>query len=205
MEVGRGGAAVARKKSSSVSRNPVPPRNTWSELAVERLNRGRRANGDVIRIEIGANVSVVVKDFAPRSRFVRKILAHRLLAREVRAYERLAGLSGIPRFLGWVDSEAIGLEYCPGVLVSRSLRGKLPASFLDELEVLVAQMHRRGVVHLDLRHRSNVLANESGHPIVLDFGSAVCFDPTTRLGRACVRLLGRIDDGAVRKWRDRLI
>ena len=44
-------------------------------------------------------------------------------------------------------------------------------------------MHRRGVAHLDLRHRSNVLVGENGDPILIDFGSAITFHPGGLLGR----------------------
>jgi serine/threonine protein kinase len=66
-------------------------------------------------------------------------------------------------------------------------------------------MHARGLVHLDLRHRSNVLAGEDGHPVLLDFASALHFDPTTWWGRCAVSLLGRIDLRALDKWRARLV
>jgi tRNA A-37 threonylcarbamoyl transferase component Bud32 len=104
-----------------------------------------------------------------------------------------------------LDGAALVIEYRPGVLLSRSLRGSLPPGFIDELERSVDEMHCRGVVHLDLRHRSNVLAGEDGHPVLIDFASAQCFDASTRRGRVLVSLLGRIDQGAVEKWRARIV
>jgi serine/threonine protein kinase len=65
-------------------------------------------------------------------------------------------------------------------------------------------MHRRGVVHLDLRHRSNILAGRDGRPILLDFASALRFDRSTWWGRVGVVLLGSVDRRALRKWRVRL-
>jgi serine/threonine protein kinase len=65
-------------------------------------------------------------------------------------------------------------------------------------------MHRRGVAHLDLRHRSNVLVGEDGDPILIDFGSALTFRPGGLLARWLLPLLGRLDLAAVEKWRSRL-
>lgn len=168
------------------------------------LNRGGWGNPDVLLVETESG-PVVVKDFAPRGRLVRRLLAPRLLAREEAAYRCLEGVSAVPRLLGRLDAEALVFEYRPGVLLSRSLRGTLPETFLDELSDTIEEMHRRGVVHLDLRHRSNVLAAPDGRPVVLDFASALRFDTTTRWGRLLVDLLGRVDRRALEKWRVRIV
>lgn len=171
------------------------------------LHAGGTGNPDVLLVD-GARPEdppLVVKDYAPRSAWVRRGLAPLLLRREARAYQRLEGVGAVPRLLGRVDSLALVFEYRPGVLLSRSLRGTLPEAFLSELEAAVAEMHRRGVVHLDLRHRSNILAGEDGHPILIDFASALRFDASKPWGRAACAALGAIDRRALEKWRVRLI
>lgn len=167
------------------------------------LSFGGYGNPDVLLVEAEGGL-VVVKDFSPRGRFVRGWLGPWLLRREVRAYGRLAGIAAVPQMLGWLDEAAIVLEYRPGVFLSRGLSERLRPGFVDRLEVAIVEMHRRGVVHLDLRHRSNVLAGSDGDPIVLDFASAIGFDASTRLGRLGVRMLGRFDRRALAKWRERL-
>jgi tRNA A-37 threonylcarbamoyl transferase component Bud32 len=168
------------------------------------LNRGGWGNADVLLVEAEGG-QVVVKDFAPRGRWVRRFLAPRLLAREEEAYRRLEGVPAVPRLLGRLDNEALVIEYRPGILLSRSLSGQLPADFLRELEETIDEMHRRGVVHLDLRHRSNILAGTDGHPIVIDFASALRFDSDTFWGRGLVALFGWVDRRALDKWRVRLV
>jgi hypothetical protein len=168
------------------------------------LNRGGWGNPDVLLVESEVG-SVVVKDFAPRARYVRNWLGPWLLRREAKAYRRLEGVDAVPHLLGQLDAAALVLEYRPGILLSRSLAGQLPPAFLAELQGAVAEMHRRGVVHLDLRHRSNILAGQDGRPVVLDFASALCFDPATWWGRALVHVLGWVDRRALRKWRVRLL
>lgn len=168
------------------------------------LNHGGWGNPDVLLVESELG-SVVVKDFAPRTRYVRRWLGPWLLRREALAYRRLEGLEAVPRLLGKLDAAALVFEYRPGVLLSRSLSGRLPPTFLVELERAVAQMHQRGVVHLDLRHRSNILASPDGRPVLLDFASALRFDRKTWWGRTGVVLFGLIDRRALRKWRVRLV
>lgn len=167
------------------------------------LSRGGRAKADVLLVEseIGP---VVVKDFSGRGPVVHAGFGPWSLRREARIYARLAGLPEVPRLLGWLDARAFVLEYRPGILLSRSLAGRVPADFISRLERAIAAMHARGVVHLDLRHRSNVLAGEDGRPVVLDFASALAFDPGTTSGRLGIRLAGAIDRRALEKWRVRI-
>lgn len=169
------------------------------------LHGGGTGNPDVLLVTPESGPPVVVKDYAPRAGWVRRLLAPRLLVREARTYQRLAGIGAVPRLLGRVDDLALVLEYRPGVLLSRSLRGRLPETFLPELEAAIQAMHHRGVVHLDLRHRSNILAGEDGRPVLLDFASALTFagrGPVSRVGMTIGR---RVDERALDKWRVRLI
>ncbi len=168
------------------------------------LNHGGWGNADVLLVETEFG-PVVVKDFASRTRCVRRWLGPWLLRREARAYRRLEGVEAVPRLLGYLDAAALVFEYRPGILLSRSLAGQLPPSFLADLQGAIAEMHRCGVVHLDLRHRSNILAGEDGRPILLDFASALRFDRSSMWGRIGVALLGWIDRRALRKWQVRLL
>ena len=179
-------------------------RRNLAEQTRTVLNHGGWGNPDVLLVESELG-SVVVKDFAPRSRYVRRWLGPWLLRREARAYRCLEGVEAVPRLLGRLDPAALVLEYRPGVLLSRSLAGKLPPTFLAELQAAVAEIHRRGVVHLDLRHRSNILAGDDGRPVLLDFASSLRFDRTTWWGRTGMVLLGWVDRRALRKWRARLV
>ncbi len=171
------------------------------------LSTGGWGNPDVLLVESpwGGAEFVVVKDFAARSRFARVLFGRWLLRREERAYLRLAGLAEVPRLLGRIDIDALILEYRPGTLLSRSLAGRLPDGFMPELETAIAAMHARGIVHLDLRHRSNILAGEDGKPVLIDFASALFFDPRGWVGRWLLQAFARIDLAAVEKWRVRLV
>lgn len=168
------------------------------------LNRGGWGNPDVLLVK-GEAGYVVVKDYSMRTPFVRRWLGPWLLAREASAYRRLVGMDAIPKLLGRLDTAALVLEYRPGILLSRSLAGRIAPSFLGELQAAIDEMHRRGIVHLDLRHRSNILAGEDGRPVVLDFASSLHFDVTSLVGRSLVRLFGSLDRRALQKWQIRLV
>ncbi len=182
----------------------TPPRR--QELAgrtLAVLNRGNRRNPDVLMVASEAG-AVVVKDFAPRGWWVRHLLGPWLHAREIRAYRALADHPAVPRFLGRIDAQAFAVEYRPGQRLGRRLAPTLPPAFLEELEEALAGMHERGVVHLDLRHRSNVLVDEGGHPVLIDFASALCLRPDGLPGRLLLPGLAWLDRRALAKWQRKL-
>lgn len=178
-------------------------RESIARRTLEVLSRGGWGNPDVLLIDAETG-PVVVKDFSPRRGLVRRWVGPWLLRREERVYRRLAGVDAVPHWMGWLDADAIVLEYRPGEFLSRSLAGRLPAGFIEDLERAIGEMHRRGVVHLDLRHRSNVLAGDDGRPVLIDFASALRFDVSTRRGRLLLGLFATIDRRALRKWKIRL-
>lgn len=185
--------------------DPVPPvrRDELARRTVARLHRGSRRNPDVLLVESEGR-RFVVKDFAPRGPLVRALVGPIITAREVRAWRALSGHPAVPRFLGRIDALAFAVEYRPGRRMSRRLAGAVPADFPDRLEAALAEMHRRGVAHLDLRHRSNVLVDAEGLPVLIDFGSALRFRPGGLAARWLLPLLARLDLAAARKWRGRL-
>ena len=167
------------------------------------LNRGGSRNPDVYCIEV-SGAPLVVKDFAPRGAFVRATIGRWVTAREARAWQVLDGHPSVPAFRGRIDALAFVVEYRPGRRMGRKLRGEVPEDFADRLDCALGAMHARGVAHLDLRHRSNVLLGESGDPILIDFGSALVFRPGSLAARLLLPLLVAIDRRAARKWRRKL-
>jgi hypothetical protein len=186
------------KESSSSLR-----RDNLAERTDATLSSGGWTKASVVLASDGERW-VVVKDFAtPRSR-LRRCFGRWLLRREARAYRALAGHVSVPRVVDQLDDLALVLEYRPGVRLSRSLRAELPAGFLPELRQAIEGMHERGVAHLDLRHRSNILAGEDGHPVLIDFASAICFRPGGWAARLVLPCFTWIDRGALAKWEQKL-
>ena len=166
------------------------------------LNRGGYGNPDVLLV-VHEGQERVLKDYAPRSWLVRNTLGRCITALESRTWSALAGHPNVPRFIARVDPLALLVEYRPG----RKLSGRrvVPAGFLAELEQAVEELHRRGVVHLDLSHRSNVLIDANGQPVLIDFGSALALRPGGLLARCLVPWLARVDRRALAKWRSKLV
>ena len=178
-------------------------RSDLADRVVQVLNRGNRRNPDVLLV-LDGDRAMVVKDFAPRGALVRATLGRWLTGREAAAYRWLEGHPAVPRFLGFLDPLAIALEFRPGRRISRHLMDDAGPDFVDALAAAVDALHARGLAHLDLGHRSNVLVDEAGAPVLIDFASAVWFRPGSLGARWLLPWFARFDRRAVAKWRGKL-
>ena len=163
------------------------------------LRRGGWANADVLLVR-GDRGLVVVKDYGGGPA-TRRILGRRLVARELRAYGRLVDHPAVPQLLGRIDREAFALEHRGGPHLSSRRPWTFTPAFGRALDEAVKELHRRGVVHLDLGHRTNVRADMRGRPVLIDFASALLFPTRFAPARALCALAARVDHRALRKWR----
>jgi len=182
---------------------PTPSRATLAAHTVRVLEAGSGRDPVVTLVRDGGH-ELVVKDYAPRGFVVRELVGRLMIWREARAYRALAGHPSVPRFFGRIDAHALAVEYRPGRRMSRKLAGIVRSGFPERLAAAIEGMHARGVAHLDLRHRTNVLVDDAGEPVLIDFASAVCFRPGGLGARLLLPLFAAVDRGALRKWQERL-
>jgi serine/threonine protein kinase len=172
------------------------------------LKTGRGVKPDVVLVRLASGGEVVVKDYFQRSVFVRRVLAPYLLRREESVHEALRSHEAVPAICGRVDSLALVLEYRTGEPLSRALGAALgqerAALLMTRIEEAVAKMHELGVVHLDLRHRDNILCDAEARPVLLDFAGAMRFRPGSFFYRFYRPTVLRYDASALVKWRERL-
>lgn len=108
----------------------------------------------------------------------------RMLRREARIYELLAGVEGVPHSPGMLDDTWLVLEFIEG----RSLKVRRTSirdreAFYSRLREVIEDFHAAGVAHGDLKRKENVLVTEGEQPFVIDFGMAAMRDagPVERL------------------------
>jgi len=153
----------------------VSPR--WGREDIERLRRlareggdavGRGHQGDILATEIDG-LKMAVKTVHGRGpvRWIRRWM----LTREHRAYERLAGVVGVPRCFGLVGGEFLLLErvaaepYRVAQIHERD-------HFYERLLTLIRDLHDRGVAHGDIKGKNNVLVGPDEQPYLVDFGAS---------------------------------
>ncbi len=176
-----------------------------SRLTVTVMKRGPWFKADIMRLVNEAGESIL-KDFSEKSRLMRWF-GGRQLQRERRALRRLAGLPGIPVDRGQVPPCGLLLEPMAGEAITRWRRRTREEiePMIERLSRLVDAMHARGVAHLDLRKRDNVLVAADGTLSVIDFNASVCFGPGSLSARLFFPALRRIDRDAVLKWKSFLL
>ena len=142
-----------------------------------------------------------VKDYAAKIAPVRWAGIPQL-AREEKAYRRLEGVSGVPRFTRRLDRDAIIMEYVGGIRLPKFHRrhGGVPR-VTQRLKELLDQVHARGIIHGDLRSRDNILVTPGGDIYLIDFSSASLFERDSWAGRVLFPRLKRAEERALLKWK----
>jgi len=146
--------------------------------------------------------SLMVKDVRGKRFFFRWTLGLWLIHKEWKIYSRLVGIKGIPKAVERIDRFAFAMEFVPGMPIHRG--ESLPSSFFHQLELLLREVHSRGVVHLDLRHKGNILLSEKGEPFLIDFNSSFAFKEKGFLRRFLFPLLRWVDYGGLLKLKERV-
>lgn len=136
----------------------------------------------------------VLKDYRRKNAVTRGLIAPSLVKREFSVLRHLEGIPGIPRAYAVLEKRALLLEYVEGATINKFKAGELSDRVYQRLVDLVHAMHDRGVVHLDLRQRKNILiAGEQ--PWLIDFANAV-------KGRLTAALRA-VDESALLKFKKR--
>ncbi|MBN1832133.1 MAG: hypothetical protein JW896_08475 [Deltaproteobacteria bacterium] len=116
----------------------------------------------------------MVKDFSPNRSLYRNIVGRFLVWRESKAYKRLAGLQGVPRFFRSIDGIALILEEIPGNNIEEVEKKEiLPKEFFEELRRLVERIHKRGLAHCDMKRAPNILLGHNGKPYIVDWSASI--------------------------------
>lgn len=146
--------------------------------------------------------TAVVKDYNDHFLLFRLLISRQLLQRELKAYRRLDGCWGTPRLLAQLDGYGLILEYIPGNLLSKIDPQQLSPEIFDRLMDLLQEMHRRGVVHCDIR-RKNILITAAGQPFLIDFNTSLAKGPWYRLiNNWFFRMFREIDHQTLLKIKD---
>jgi predicted Ser/Thr protein kinase len=180
----------------------APPDAQALEIATLRFLRPRSRTRPDLRLIEWQGERAVAKDWSNAWLLMRPH-ARRCLDREWRALEALADLPGVPRPLARLP-QAIIVSLLAGHPLQYARM--LPAQrqvFFDALEACVEQIHARGVVHLDLRQRRNILRGADGEPMLVDFEAALICNPARLSGRIALGWGRRIDRLAILKHKSR--
>ncbi len=151
---------------------PGLTRQNLADYATDVVRAGGEARPEVRSVRVGGS-ELVVKDYRSGKSLFGRLLGRFLIWREKTAYEWLEGLPGVPRYYGTIDPYALVLEHVPARCVLAVAANEIPLDFFDRLAELVSSLHHRGIAHGDLHKLDNILMDENGRPVIVDFTSAV--------------------------------
>ncbi|HUT34353.1 MAG TPA: hypothetical protein VNE39_12780 [Planctomycetota bacterium] len=154
-------------------------RDTIQDYMVARLRSGGGTRPALLLIQDRGH-HAILKDYLPASWLLRALVGPWLIGREERIYRVLDGVPGVPRLIGRLDRHALVVERIDGRACSEYPDGSLPPEFFERLETVVDGIHAHGVVHCDIKNRSNIVVTDDLDPYIVDFASA--FTREGRLG-----------------------
>ncbi|MEX0652821.1 MAG: hypothetical protein WD534_02225 [Phycisphaeraceae bacterium] len=139
-------------------------------------------------------------------------LGRALARRESTVLDRLHGIEGIPRSAGPVRVAGLPAPHATAhhYIEGHPLAGgeRVDDAFFPTLVDLLRQVHARGVAHVDLNKRENIIVGDDGKPNLIDYQIHFAL-PRRWPGnswpmRVVLRLLQRSDDYHLLKHRVRL-
>lgn len=168
-------------------------RDNIHTYVVKRLRSGGGTRPRLLLLE-DRGTRAIAKDYLPTSWLLKAVFGPWLVAREERIYRMLDGAPGVPRLLRRLDRHALLIEHVEGRACSEYPDGSLPCEFFQRLERVVKSIHARGVVHCDIKNRSNIVVTEQLDPYIVDFAAAFTRDGRCGLLRRWAFERFRIDD-----------
>ena len=152
-------------------------RDNMQDYLLRRLRPGGGTRPALLLLE-DRGMRAVVKDYRPSAFLLRTLVGPWLIAREERIYRALDGAPGVPNLIRRLDPWALVVEHIDGRSCADYPDGGLPPLFFEALRRVVDGLHARGVVHCDIKNRSNIVVTDDLQPYIVDFASAF-----TRHGR----------------------
>jgi len=165
------------------------------------LVKGSFGKPDLNRVEVEGR-TLMVKDVWRKNLFFRWTLGLWLIHKEWKIYSQLKGVHGVPQAIERIDRFAFAMEFVPGRPIERG--ETLQPSFFPHLEQVLREVHKRGVVHLDLRHKGNILISEKGEPFLIDFNSSFYYKEKGLFRRFIFPILRWVDNGGLLKLKERI-
>lgn len=181
----------------------LPGRGNLDQFEKSYLKKAASWVGpDVVLLTAPDGVRFVMKDWATRPFLFRSTWCRLAASREIKVYQKLRGMKGVPQLICTLGSHGFVMEWLDArTLPITKMRDLLGLDFFDRLTEIVHEMHSRGVAHGDLRRR-NILRGLDGLPKLIDFETAVHANNTPE-GGWLFRAISGIDDITVVKIRAR--
>lgn len=152
----------------------------------EKINQRLKSVGDIDMVQLtdqghqGITFKMIVDGQSFLIKKTNKVgpiargISKSFIQHEYNIYQKLEGITGIPKCYGLTDDGCLILEFIEGdsyrkkehILENRD-------QFFSHLLSLILSIHDAGVTHGDLKRKDNILIGDKNQPYLIDFGTAM--------------------------------
>jgi len=149
-------------------------RTDIDESKLTLLNKGKFANAYVFRY-CQENTDLTIKDFSHCPWPVRITVGIIMAKFEYNTLKLLEGMPGVASEAFLLGRYTVAFSYIKGTPLAEIQKKdtKLPKEFFIELEKRIREIHKKNLVHLDLRNLGNIIKGEDETPYIIDFQSSL--------------------------------
>ena len=160
----------------------------WS---IHKIILTRKAMKPDILIAENAGEFIVAKDFRNKIWLARTLWGPINVMYEKFILQKLSGISGIPMFVGLEDYNCMLISHIDGDIIKKSYQ-RLAPDYFEKLLTIAEKIHNRGILHLDIGHKSNIMVKSNGDPAIIDFNTSI-YLPAYPFFSPILKLLAKID------------
>lgn len=166
------------------------------------LSEGQFANATVFRyVDEEKNLDLTIKDFSGSPWLIRKTFGKIFINIEGHTMLKLQNNFSVAKNVKFISPYTLAFNFIHGNALKQFEEGKISKKFFIELEKNVMEMHKKDVVHLDLRNLGNIIMGKDNYPYIIDFQSCIS---TKHLPKKLKEILRNVDISGVYKcWKSR--
>lgn len=137
------------------------------------LNEGKFANATTFRYNDVKKLDLTIKDFSGSPYLIKKTLGKLFISIEGNTIKKLKNNPSVTKGVVFLSSYTLAFNFIKGKSLKKIKAHEIPKEFFLTLEKNIKNMHKKDIVHLDLRNLGNILMNENGYPYIIDFQSCI--------------------------------
>lgn len=134
------------------------------------MNEGEYLNAAVFRYH-DEELDFTIKDFSTTPWIIKNTLGKLFVYREGNALKKLSANPSITKNVIFLSKYTLAFDFIKGRPLKKIPDKTIPKEFFITLEKNIMAMHKKNIVHLDLRNLGNIIMGDDGFPYLIDFQS----------------------------------
>lgn len=136
------------------------------------MNEGEYINAAVFRYK-DESLDLTIKDFSTSFWILKNTLGRIFIKREGNSLKKLQDNPSVTKNIIFLSKYTLAFDFIKGKPLKNFPDYSIKKEFFLELEKNILEMHKKDIVHLDLRNLGNIIVGENGYPYLIDFQSCI--------------------------------